>query len=775
MKTLSLNMFRFYNLYFVVFLILYFTNCNAQKIAVALSGGGADGLSHIGVLKALEENKIPIDYIAGTSMGALVGGLYAAGYSPAQIEAFALSEKFQRWANGEIEEGYIYYFKKKAIDASWISYKFSIDTAFRASIPTNLVDPIPIDFGLLELFSTASAACKNNFDSLMIPFRCVASDITSKQQSVFDKGNLGQCVRASMSYPFYLKPITIDGKLYFDGGLYNNFPVDIAHKAFKPNLVIGSTVSETVENPNEDDIISQVKSMMVNRDRGLQLPPNTIVIEPQVANASLFDFTKVTKIIALGYDAANSKMKEILANTTRRTNADSLLCARQNFMSKTNRLLFEKIDISGLKKGQQIYVRRLLQPKGKLISLEEIKPLYYRLVADEKIKQIYPLAIFNPTTGFYKLNLAVKKQKDIFASFGGNFSSRPINEAYLGLQYNYFNRIGSSFFANTYFGKLYGSYQFKVKLDFPSKFPFNTEISYTRNRFDFFKSSTAFFEDVKPSYLIQYENYLDANVSFPTKNKSKIMIGASNIKMFDDYYQSQSFTSLDTADRTRFNANTAYLMFERNTRNKKQYANSGTYFALKARVLEGFEYNYPGSTSEKTDSNTYYHFWYQVKLTYDTYYKRRGALRLGFFTETVISTQDFFNNYTASLLSAPAFMPIPESKTRFLPNFRTHSYTSVGLKNVINFYKNFDLRLEAYIFQPYKEIIKIENKQRANYGPAFAKRYVIATTAMVYHSPIGPVSLAINYYDRDEFDANKGIFSILFSFGYIIFNKRALE
>jgi NTE family protein len=750
-------------------------NTCAQKVALALSGGGADGLSHIGVLKSLEENHIPIDYIAGTSMGALIGALYASGYSPAQIEAFALSEKFQTWAVGDIEERYIYYFKKKAVDASWITYKFSIDTTFRTSIPTNLVDPIPIDFGLLELFSIASAASKNNFDSLMIPFRCVASDITTKKQTIFNTGNLGQCVRASMSYPFYLKPITIDGKLYFDGGLYNNFPVDVAQKVFKPDVIIGSTVSENVENPNEDDIISQVKSMMVNRDRNIDVSSNAIIIVPNVANASLFDFSKVSKLIQLGHDAAELKIADIKKLVTKSSDKDSLECLRQRFVQKENRLVFENIDIDGLKKGQKKYVRNLLQPKGKLVTLEEIKPLYYRLVADEKIRQIYPLANFNPKTGYYQLKLALKKQKDVSASFGGNFSSRPINEAYIGLQYNYLSRIGAAFFANSYFGKLYGSYQFRVRLDFPTRIPFNFDMSYTRNRYDFFKSSTAFFEDVKPSYLVQYENYFDANFSLPTKNKSKLTFGASNIKMFDDYYQEKSFTSVDTADRTTFNSVTAYLLFERNTLNKKQYANSGTYLAFKARAIEGMEYNYPGSTSPKREILGYYHLWYRFKFTYDTYYKRRGALRLGFFTETVFSNQDFFNNYTASLLASPAFTPLPESKTRFLPNFRAHVYTSIGLKNVINFYKNFDLRIEAYVFQPYKEVLLTEVNKKANYGPEFGKRYFMATTGVVYHSPLGPVSLHINYFDRDEFDRKQGIYSILFSFGYILFNKKGFD
>jgi NTE family protein len=167
--------------------------------------------------------------------------------------------------------------------------------------------------------------------------------------------------------------------------------------------------------------------------------------------------------------------------------------------------------------------------------------------------------------------------------------------------------------------------------------------------------------------------------------------------------------------------------------------------------------------------------WYRFKFTLDTYYKRRGALRLGFFTETVFSNQDFFNNYTASILASPAFMPFPETYTRFLPNFRSHIYTSVGLKNVLNFYKNFDLRLEAYIFQPYKEVRLSDVDNNANYGPIFAKRYFMASSGLVFHSPIGPVSLHFNYFDRDEFDRKKGIYSILFSFGYILFNKKALE
>src|ERR1051326_8108274 len=190
--------------------ILYLTpNSFSQKVGVVLSGGGASGLAHIGVLKALEENNIPVDYITGTSIGAFVGAMYAIGYSPKQMEQIALSEDFNNQVYGNIDKKYVYYFKKKEPNASWISLKLSLDTAFETNLPTNIVNPATIDFALMEGMAPAIAAAKYNFDSLFIPFRCVAADIETKSTVVFHNGDLSEAVRASISYPFYLKPIKV--------------------------------------------------------------------------------------------------------------------------------------------------------------------------------------------------------------------------------------------------------------------------------------------------------------------------------------------------------------------------------------------------------------------------------------------------------------------------------------------------------------------------------------------------------------------------------------
>ncbi len=221
--------------------------CFAQKVGIVLSGGGAGGLAHIGVLKALEEKNIKIDYISGTSVGALVGGLYASGYSPDDIQQLVLSDKFQRYAKGELEEKNQFHYKKNSETASWFTYKFGFDSDLTTYIPTNLINSIPIDFYMMELFTPASVIAKNNFDSLFIPFRCVAADIENKKSVVFKDGNLHTSIRASMTYPFYLKPISINGKFLFDGGLYNNYPVDVMKNDFNPDFIIGSIV--TSNNP----------------------------------------------------------------------------------------------------------------------------------------------------------------------------------------------------------------------------------------------------------------------------------------------------------------------------------------------------------------------------------------------------------------------------------------------------------------------------------------------------------------------------------------------
>src|SRR5690349_18130855 len=196
-------------------LLCTFNAAFSQKVGLVLSGGGARGMAHVGVIKALEENHIPIDFIAGTSSGAVIGSLYAQGYSAQQIDSVVHSEEFLNWATGALSDDYTYYFRSKDENASWISLRFSLDSVITTSLPTNLVSSVQADYSLMENMAPVIAKAKFNFDSLFVPFRCVAADIEHKQTVVFRKGDLAQAVRASSAYPFYFKPVIFDGKILY--------------------------------------------------------------------------------------------------------------------------------------------------------------------------------------------------------------------------------------------------------------------------------------------------------------------------------------------------------------------------------------------------------------------------------------------------------------------------------------------------------------------------------------------------------------------------------
>ena len=751
------------------------TEVAGQKVGLVLSGGGAKGLAHIGVIKALEEHHIPIDYVTGTSMGAIVGGMYVVGLTPQQMEALVNSDQFRNMASGKIERQYKFYFMKDDPNPSWLTMKVGKDSIWETTLPTSIINPVAIDFFMLEKLSAPSAVAKYNFDNLLVPYRCVAADIQSKKEIIFREGYLNEAIRASATFPFYLNPITIDGKLLFDGGLYNNFPTDVMFDEFYPDIILGSNVSTTLAPPTADNVLSQIKNMLVRREDFSIICDNGILIQPE-HSASTFSFENAQSIIDSGYLATIEKMDEIEEAISRRVSPEALANKRKDFISKQPNLLIDGIYVSGLNKRQSKYVTKLLSgKKGENFSLDDIKNPYFRVFEDDKIESIYPRAEYNKTSGVYDLYLDIKQAKEIRMELGGLVSNRPISGAYLGLKYNYLGDVGVSTYANAYLGKLYSAAQFRTRIDFPIKLPVYVEPIVAYNRWDYFKSSTDFFDNETPSYLVQKEVFGGIQVGFPYKNEGRIKLGSTFAKLRDDYYQTKNFSSVDTADRTDFNVLSSYITLERNTLNRKQYATEGTYFALKARHTWGQEIETPGTTSSNQSAWYNFHEWVQFKLQFNNYYKSKGKLRLGLCSEIVFSTQPLFNNYTASILRAPAFQPNPESKTLFLESFRAHKYASVGQRLIYKIKPKIDFRLAGYLFQPVRSIIKQDSV--VNLGEQFAQIYSIGTAAIVYHSPLGPLSFSINYYHNlpEIAQEDKTPLTFFFHFGYVIFNRRAIQ
>lgn len=747
-------------------------SAKAQKVGVVFSGGGSSGISHVGVLKALEEHDIPIDYVAGTSMGALIAGMYAIGLSPAEIEAQVLSPEFEQQAKGVISDEYIYYFKSKEENSSWVTLRFNRDrdSIFKTALPTNIISPYSMDYKLMEQLAGPSAACHYNYDSLFVPYRCVAADVLKKEQVIFRSGNLAQAIRASVSYPLYLKPITVNGKLLFDGGLYNNFPADIVLEDFYPDIIIGSTVAGEMRPPDENDIFSQVKSLVMSRTEYSVICENGIIIEPVIDDVPLFDFSRNKHLVDGGYTGAMQRMKEIELAVPRRVSKEERAAKRKAFRSKIPELVFDKIYINGLNRYQAGYVRRVLRKKvDEPILASELKSRYFKLVADDKIKHIYPLAKYNSETGYYDLYLDIKRDDDLIAQFGGGFSSRSINHAFIGAEYNWLGSTAIGLRANSYFGKFYTSGHVRGRFDFPLSLPFYLEAGLTISQWDYFNSTSTFFEDRKASFLVQNEQSTDLNVGLPATRKGKVIAGVSFARIVNEYYQSNDFTASDDADRAIFRLVSPQLSYEQNTLNRKQYANAGRRFSLRGRYVEGFESNRPGTTAPYDGTIDAIRKWFQVKMIYDNYFKSRGKLRLGVYLETAYSSANFFANYGTTTHMAMAFQPIPESTTLFMQDFRSNLYAALGLKNVFQLLGSLDLRVEGYAFQPYRRIVPKDEFFTA-YKDAIEFPLFIGSAALVYNSPVGPVSLSFNYYQDQEKP-----FSLLFNIGYLIFNKRPLE
>lgn len=758
-------------LFFAISFIFFNQKISAQeKVGLVLSGGGATGLAHIGVLKALEENNIPIDYITGTSAGALIGALYASGYSPNEIEAFALSEEFQLLSKGKNLTEQNFLLKKNEPNASMASINFSLKEPLSKSIPTNIISSDFLDFEMFKMLGPSSAIANNNFDSLFIPFRCVASDITNKESVIFRKGNLNETVRASITFPFYISPISIDGKILFDGGLYNNFPSNVLYEEFDVDYIIGSNVSYNAAPPTEDDLIGQLINMLVFHS-DFSLPcDNGIIIQPNT-KVTTFEFEEVQKAIDEGYQATLKDIQKIKENVHKRIIKEDLIQKRDSFKAKTYNLKINSIKNETKSGKSSFYVQRsMFRPKkDSILSFQEIEKRYYRLYQSEQIDFIHP-TLKKKNDNSYSLNLNVRKAKEFKLDVGGHFSSRSVNTGYLGLQYKNIGKTAYSIDANSYFGKFYGSIKNELKFEIPSSYPFTISSYIVLNRWDYFRNFSTFFETVKPSFLIQNEIYSGLKLEHPIKNNQKSIFDFRYFENEDDYYQTENFSSKDTTDKTCFNGMNLSWELIQNSLNRKQFANSGHLFKFKIKFIKGLERSISGTTSNNVPFDIRKnHSWLSINSEIQSFIIDHDYIHLGIYGKGVYTSQSLFANYTSSMLQLTSFSPIPDVETYFLPEYRSPQHIGAGLNLIFSPNKNLDLRIDAYYYQPFKILVK-NNDIDFGYSKLFKGNKFLGSSSIIYHSLVGPLRLTLNYFPDQPTPLN-----FQFSFGYVLFNDRSFR
>lgn len=766
---------------FIILLTICFFSAQAQKVGLVFSGGGAKGLAHIGVLKALEENNIPIDYIVGTSMGGIVGGMYASGYSPAEIEAVALSPDFQNWVSGNFKSQYRYFFSKKPENPSFLSAKLQVDTGFNFKLRSNLINDVPLNFALLELYGQASANAKGDFNKLFVPFRCIVADVFSQEMIPVAKGNLTEAIRGTFTVPLVYRPVKVDDKYVFDGGLYNNFPVDVLKKDFKPDYIIGSNVSSKTFNdyPKENDekLMNRfLVYMFLSKSDSTAIGENGSYIQPDLAAYTTTNFTPVKEIIQKGYDATIADLPRILEAIKRRTNSADLVKRREKFRQGGTELEFSSIRATGVNSKQKQYVETVVNSTIKEKSnLEQIKPGYYKLVADDNFETVYPSIRYDEKQNVYDFELQVQRQKNFKIDFGGAVSTRPISNAYFGLQYNYLHKNSYTFSANFYSGGFYESAQGTTRMDIPGKVPFFIEAEFTYNHWNYFNRSQIFIENVDPVFIEQADRRSVIKFGLPLLENGKIELQSGFISFEDKFSPNQRFQFGDVLDQGSFRGFTTGLHFSQNRLNRRMYASAGSSLQLGISLYTGHESYTPGNIFRDEAAfvpvgpRHEHRNWFRAKVTREQYFVQTKRYSLGYLAEVVASNKPLFSTYKSTLLSAPAFMPLQDSKSLYLEKFRANTYGAAGLKNVFRIAKNMDARGELYIFQPMEEF-ELNKLQSVGYGKVFAKRYLAATAGMVYHTFAGPISLSVNHYGE-----NKKNFGVMFHAGFLVYNKRSFE
>lgn len=279
------------------------------KVGVVLSGGGAKGFSHIGALKVIEEAGIPIDYIGGTSMGSIVGGLYAVGYDVPMLERITVEQNWDRILKDEIPRKFLPL--EKRLNERHYLMTFPYKNG-RLKVKRSFADGVYVNMLLTRL--TMPAYQKREFDELPIPFLCIGTDMISSDAIEFRSGSLAQAIRSSMSIPFLFEPIDYDGKLLCDGGLKNNFPVQNV-RDMGADIIIGVDLEITSSDPNQLDnslrVLERLIAVVAQDESNRARKDCDILILPDVGSVNMLSFNDFGPILESGEVAAREKYPEL--------------------------------------------------------------------------------------------------------------------------------------------------------------------------------------------------------------------------------------------------------------------------------------------------------------------------------------------------------------------------------------------------------------------------------------------------------------------------------
>lgn len=528
------------------------------KIGLVLSGGGAEGLAHIGVLKVLEELGIPIDYIAGTSMGSIIGGLYACGYSADQIEEICHKVNWNDIIFDNISRRSLDV-EQKDEDSKYVS-SFPI-VKWKVDIPQGLIAGQNISLILSDL--TWSYHKVTNFDQLPIPFCCVATDIETMKPVVLKTGFLPDAIRASMAIPTIFTPVLIDNKLLVDGGLVQNFPVQQA-KDMGADIIIGVNIPSPLVKRDQLksilQIVNQATAYLISMSSDSQIKLCNYYIEPELKQYNIFSFDKADSIISIGENAAKAIYPRLKAL------ADSLNLYPGEYKpvirtSRKDSVFISEIQIEGLEKVSKNLVLGNLQISvPSWISNQQL---------DRGIDRIYGSQFFETVT--YKIErkgsnsiliLRLKEQTRNFFKFSLNYD----NNLKVGILLNYtsLNILGqgSRLLVDLKIGDspaIVSDYNIhtsiKPNIGFGTKFCFNKfQANYFNDQGELLSNFTIlhYVTDMEGTSSFSNSNLLTAGLEGEILNVSPLYASQDSLRLNNNFLSLYGRFRMDTYDRTLF-------------------------------------------------------------------------------------------------------------------------------------------------------------------------------------------------------------------------------
>ncbi len=755
-------------------LLLGVLNAQGQSVGLVLSGGGAKGLYHVGIIKALEEQNIPIDYVSGASMGAIVAGMYASGYSPDRMLSFFATDSVQTWLSGKIPDQYKYYYDR--FDPTPTMVSVNVDPVKNdmplLRIPVNLISPYQIDLAFMNIAQPASWAAKEDFDSLMVPFRCVAADVFNKEVVTFREGSLPFAMRASMTIPFVFKPLVYDSVLLYDGGVYNNFPYQALKEDFNPDVLIGGICASNNSNPDQNNLMGQIEVMIMDTT-DYHLPgENDITIRRKFNEVGTLEYNRAIYIMEKGYRDAMKMMPEIKRKISRRVSTAEMDTKRNNFLKKTEPLIFESLEIEGLNPKQTEYVYNQLGiDPNQAFDYTYFHQKLLRILASGHFSSEFPVVTLNQETGRYRLYMKMHTKGVMKLEIGGNLSSTSLNQAYLGFNYRSIGHSATNYYLNGQFGTFFNSANAGARFEMYTQFPFYLDFNYSYQRIDYNGSNMQNYYRNQGFHLLDNtNNFLSVTLGVPLgsnwTSRTKLSAVMTSYHHYEDLY-----TPDDTPDFSQFNFLNLSSALERRQLNYTLYPTAGYNNYIGMRTRFGQEKFTPGSVSNLDDFEQGNHWWVELQMKIEEYIDVNKWFSLGYSADLLLSNHPEFSNSRLTNITSPSFSPTAHSQTMFMREYRSPSYLGLGVMPIFKFTGDgkFYTRTYAYGFVP-QELFWTRGDGFRNITASRIRHLVdwIFGGEIVYQSPIGPASFTLEKYTTGPRN-----WAYVFNFGYLIFKNRA--